>query len=353
MALATKTNARAIFDHQSIEFFITDGVVDELNIAQGRVKFTGLDQVDQFASIKLLIKGPLRSSLALIDSKPFEFAKAVGINPKSLKGNTVTQLNLNFIVEKSLTADQVKFGVATTMNDVFFPDVVDGLALEAKKLVLVADKKAMEIKGLVKVGGLLADLEWREHFAASEAPRTRYRINGKINSRDLGSKLNLAGISDLMENIQGLIGAELEVNIDRAGKGSLTSRLDLTDATLKIPKTGWRKLPKIAALATVDFAFQDNAIKDKVAISMIGGGARGDSGPGGARRPGARTSPRRCTPRAPRRGGWPGGSVVGLTWPTKTISTTTCTRWPVGSGGCSPSCSPWTSGECRDGARRC
>jgi len=144
--------------------------------------------------------------------------------------------------------------------------------LEAKKLVLVADKKAMEIKGLVNVGGLLADLEWREHFAASEGPRTRYRINGKINSRDLGSKLNLAGVSDLMDNIQGLIGAELEVNIDRAGKGSLTSRLDLTDATLKIPKTGWRKLPKIAALATVDFAFQDNAIKDKVAISMIGGG---------------------------------------------------------------------------------
>ena len=45
-----------------------------------------LEKVDQYIDIKLDVSGPLRDALEVIDSKPLQYAREVGIDPAAVDG---------------------------------------------------------------------------------------------------------------------------------------------------------------------------------------------------------------------------------------------------------------------------
>ncbi|MDP7601773.1 MAG: DUF3971 domain-containing protein, partial [Rhodospirillales bacterium] len=107
MPKATKGSGRAKFDRKRFEFEVTHGKLGNLILKKGHIVFTGLDQVDQFFNAKLTIDGPLGSILKTVDSKPLEFAKSIGFPSTNTKGDTSTELALNFLLERKMTAETV------------------------------------------------------------------------------------------------------------------------------------------------------------------------------------------------------------------------------------------------------
>ena len=255
MSKLMKGRGVAKFDQKTLEITVAHGEAPGLVVRSGRVIFTDLDKLDQFADIELTIDGPLSAALQLIDRQPLKFAKAVGVRPESVAGDTSTQLKLNFLADRSLTAEKVKVAAVARLEDVRIPDVVRSLDLSDGQLKLVADNSGMNIQGRVKLGTISAALQWRENFKDSMAISTEYQLSGRLNQKQWMEELGLNFIPFTPEFTTGVMDTDLIVTRDQEGRGALTANLSLDGTAMKFPRLGWSKPVGARAVAEVEAHF--------------------------------------------------------------------------------------------------
>ena len=98
---AVAINAADIkFDESKIYYSRRRCSANGLNIRDGTIVLSGLDEYDQFADINLLLDGPVAAQLDFINRKPLNFASAMGVDPDKTSGHASTRVNLYFILEK-------------------------------------------------------------------------------------------------------------------------------------------------------------------------------------------------------------------------------------------------------------
>ena len=64
------TDAYMKYDDKTFNVFISKGESRNLTIREGTVFISGLDEVDQFTDVRLLIDGPFADQLAYLDNPP-------------------------------------------------------------------------------------------------------------------------------------------------------------------------------------------------------------------------------------------------------------------------------------------
>ncbi|MDA0239536.1 MAG: AsmA-like C-terminal domain-containing protein, partial [Proteobacteria bacterium] len=255
MPIATEGKGRARFNQQTFDIMLTGGKGPGVNIPRGRVLITELDKFDQFADIDLVLEGSLGAGLSLIDQKPLEFAKAVGLNPKSASGDVSTELKIKFLLERATEAEDVEIAAVATINNASVPDIIRGMDLSDGQLKLSADNKGMTLRGSVKLGSIDAALEWRENFEQSAGIATEYQITGRLNSKQWSEELGLDFVPFTPEFMEGDLDANLFITRDEEGRGALTVNLDLGDVEMRLPQLGWKKEKGKPANAEVEAHF--------------------------------------------------------------------------------------------------
>jgi len=234
-------DAHMVFDASSYTIHIDKGSAAGVRVRGGTVAITGLDQYDQFADIDLRLDGKVPAQLAYIDKKPLQFASALGIDPKGARGDATTRLKLYFILEKTLTWDQVQVWARSRLTKVSLANVFLGRGIRDGDLDLRVDRRGMDVNGTVKFDKIPASLKWRENFTDKQEFRSRYNLKAHIadvaHIRDLG--LDMEPFSG--QYIRGAVDAGIEFTVLSGVDRRLKVEADIIEASLSAPAFGWQK----------------------------------------------------------------------------------------------------------------
>ena len=254
--------ANMTFDKKSFNIAVEGGKSQNLRISEGTIKFTGLDQVDQYAEIHLQIDGDLKSKLAYIDNKPLGFASMLGFDPGKAKGNAQTDLKLAFLLEKALTREKVNVVAESKIDNVTLSNVFLGRDIHNSTLNLKADTKGMTVTGDVYFESIPAQLVWRENFGKSQIYRRRYDLSAVIADvtriEDLG--LEMEPFSG--DYVKGALGANIRFTVFDDVDRRLEVSADITEAGFSAPSLGWQKKVGVPGRAEIVFDLERDVVVD-------------------------------------------------------------------------------------------
>jgi len=271
MAKIVESDARAKFDQKRFDITVTSGRSGDLIINSGRVLFTDMDKFDQFADIEVDLDGPLSSVLQMIDGEPLDFARQFNIRPGAAKGRVSTKLKLNFLVERTMTADTIKVAATSDFQSISLPGVAFGFDLTKSDLALSLDNRGMEVSGQVNLGGINTDFQWRHGFDKKE-PASSYRIKAELSEEDWRRKLGLKIPGADPETIRGPIAADLNITVNAGGEGRLDAKLDLKGTTLSLAKFDWTKDAGTDATANISANFRGGKFRNISKLSFTSAG---------------------------------------------------------------------------------
>src|SRR5262249_47871971 len=137
----------ATFDQKKMTLLPTSGTLKGQKVTGGTIVITDLDVVDQWIDINLDVVGPVRDALEVIDAKPLEYAKRVGLDPSRVEGMANAHLRFYFMLDRRTTMDQVEFGVMAQLTGVVLRKVAFDQDLSDGNLKLKLDRGQLQLDG--------------------------------------------------------------------------------------------------------------------------------------------------------------------------------------------------------------
>jgi len=256
------------FDEKNFNIFISKGDSENLTVREGRVLISGLDDVDQFADITLLIDGSFPDQLAYLNHKPLGYAQAIGIDPKSTKGQAETELKLNFLMEKALTLDGIKVAAKSKATGISASKALLGRDINGGKFDIVVNKKGMDLSGTVNIGKIPAALVWRENFGDKPPFKRRYDLKARIADARQVTKMGLDVAPFTDKFVKGSVEADIRFTLFDAVNRRLEIKTDITNAELSAPTFGWKKNAGVPGQAQIIVDLAGETIRDVPAFSI-------------------------------------------------------------------------------------
>lgn len=262
MPKAVKVGGDIAFDAKTFAITLTQGKTKSLALNTGKIRLTGLDVVDQYADIELSLNGSAQSKLAFIDAEPLGFASELGIDPSTASGQAQTDLKLKFILEHSLTFEQVQIDAQSRLTDFGLTKVILGRGIKNSSLVLKVNNKGMVVTGDVTFDSIDADLVWRENFHDNRSFRSQYDLNTTIKDvrqlRDFGAEMQ--PLAD--DYLNGPIGANIRYTVFDDVDRRLEVIADISDAEMKAPAFGWSKKAGVPGRSEITIDLERDVVVD-------------------------------------------------------------------------------------------
>jgi hypothetical protein len=240
MPVVKNVNASATFDADSFTIDVKSGDVAGLKVTDGKVILSGLSAPDQFADISAKVVGPVADVLHLIDSKPLSWAQALGVDPSKVKGDSVTSLSMRFPLLEKLKFDQMKVHAQAQTSHFGLPDVALGLDLSEGNFAVEVDPKGLDVSGKAMLGGIPADIRWRENFTKTSNFRSRYQVSAVMGDAER-KIVGLDAEPFQPPFISGRVPVDLTATLIGSGQGELDVWANLTDSTMQLPGLNWEK----------------------------------------------------------------------------------------------------------------
>lgn len=231
----------ATFDQDQFTFAVTSGSAAGLTVRRGSVGLTGLAGDDQRAEVDLVIEGPLRKHLELINHPPLGYARAIGLDPKTTGGRAEVDLRVRFPLAGDLTLEQVDITAEARLRDVRIGSVVLGKDLTRGALALSLDKNGVDLVGRASLQGIAGTIDGRENFRSAAPFRRRIEITvGKADLADVERLFfDRTPIPDTVAG--GSLAATVRFTAYAAGNGEIEADLDFADAYVEVPYFNWAK----------------------------------------------------------------------------------------------------------------
>ncbi len=267
MPVVQNVSASASFDADTFTIDVHGGDVSGLKIAEGKVILGGLSAPDQFADITLKITGAVGDVLRLIDNKPLSWAQALGVQPAKVKGDGVTSLALRFPLLENLTFDQMKVRAQAQASHFGLPDVALGLDMTEGNLAVDVDPQGLDVSGKALLGGIPADIRWRENFSRASPVRSRYQVSAVLSDADRKT-VGLDAAPFQPPFVSGPIPVDLTAVLTASGRGDVEIQANLTDAALQLPGLNWDKPPAVGGHASALLRLADGRLSEMPRFSL-------------------------------------------------------------------------------------
>jgi len=245
-------NAVAVchFDKNTFTVEVKSGELMGLRVLDGgKVVLSGLSSADQFADINVKVSGPVADALRLIDSKPLGWASRLGVQPAKVKGDAVTTLDLKFPLLQNLKFDQLKVHAQAQTTKVAIPSVALGLDLSEANLALDVDPEGLDITGQALLGGLAAQIKWRENFSHAAPFRSRYQVQGVLD--DAGRRVVGLDVAPFQAPfVTGPVPVDVTATLEDGGRGDIDIAADLTATDMTLPGLNWSKKAGVVGQAS-------------------------------------------------------------------------------------------------------
>jgi hypothetical protein len=278
-----KVDGSATFDATHMELLPTSGVLKGQRITAGKIIITDLDKVDQYIDINLDVKGPLRDALEVIDSKPLQYAREVGLDPARVEGMADGHLYFRFMLDHRTRMDDIELAVRAQITGAAIRKVAFEQDLDDGNLQLRLDRAQMQVDGTAKLGGVPATLSWLQYFKARDGVRSRYTLRAMLDDR---ARQNF-GFGIPADAVVGPVAVDATLTGFANKRGDAIVDLDLGGAALSLPDLNWVKPAGVPASAKLQLDLADDrvsAIREATAkgqgIGLRVSAAYGPSGQG-------------------------------------------------------------------------
>ncbi|MSP89179.1 MAG: hypothetical protein EXQ92_10280 [Alphaproteobacteria bacterium] len=226
----------ATFTRERFDINVRQGALKQLRVEQATIKITDLHVKDQDLVSEIVVGGPLRDALEVLDSSPLRYVRKIGMNPADTSGRVAARLVFELPLEKKLTLEQVKLAAAANLREVSQANAMFGLTIGAGTLALKLDGRGMTLDGSVNLNDHPAQVEWRENFADGAPFRRRVHLTGELD--DWARERFGIAAGDILK---GTIGADLTYTENEGGRARLQAALDLKPTVLTIAPALWSK----------------------------------------------------------------------------------------------------------------
>ena len=224
------------FTDKRFDIVVSEGQLLDLEVDEGSVVITGLDVEDQAISIDMVLRGPIKTAVSVLDSEPLRFVSGLGFDAKTISGETAARLVFDFPLAKSLGIENVAVAAAATLRDVGLQEGPLGLSLSKGALLLKLTGLGMTVSGDASLNDVPLKINWRENFSDTEKFLRRFTVNGAVNA-DARRKLQIPEAPILAGDVSG----EIAYTAFPDGRSEIVSQIDLTTAALDVPHLRWRK----------------------------------------------------------------------------------------------------------------
>lgn len=230
-------DGRATFTSRELDIALTGGAVRGVQLSEGKVAITGLDVADQDAAIEIVLQGPLRGVMEVLDSEPVGAAGFLGVKTADIGGQAALRANFKIPLLKDLHFAQIDFGAAANIKGASIKQAAFHQDLDDGTLAVKVDKTHVDANGTVKLGGVPASLAATLYFAGpAPAFRSRYAVTARPDDADL-ARFGLP----VAPYIVGQVPMSLSFVEGTNDTGSLQIAADLTQTAMDVKDLGWSK----------------------------------------------------------------------------------------------------------------
>jgi hypothetical protein len=260
------TYGKATFGPDRFDIDLKGGTQDKLRLQRSRVEITQLDTDSERIAIDLVVDGPLRQALELLDRKPLNLIAGLGLKPADVSGQGSAQVHLAFPLVHALKVADVGVSAKADLRDVALTNVVEGVAIDGGTLSLVLDDTAMQVDGQVSIAGAPAEVRWNEVFNAKANPNRRFWA-----ATVLSPEAQRALGWDFAPWVQGRL--PVIANYSRAPNGAarVDVDVDLGAAALAVDALKWSKPAGAAGRAVAQLDFMGTQLRAISGLSLVAG----------------------------------------------------------------------------------
>jgi hypothetical protein len=254
---AKKVSGTATLADGRLDFTFTGGLLKTLKATGGTVTVTDLGAPVETMTIDIPINGPLQDALDVIDTKPFHYAREIGLDPARIGGRAEAQLHFKLPLLNDLKFDQVDYGAKATLTGASIIKVALDRNLSDGNFTVELARTGVHVQGSGKFDGTQTTIDGNIYFHAANGPRTRCRIGLTLDDA-ARQRLGWDGGGD---KLIGPIRADLTYTAPPAGtKANLDAVLDLGAARLALAGTGWEKPPQVPGTAKLSVELDNDAV---------------------------------------------------------------------------------------------
>ncbi len=249
-----------------LDLAISSGGTGALSVSGANIALTQLSGNDERAAIDIVVLGPLRETLGLIDSPPLGFVKGIALNPADFGGDAAVRLSLKFPLIDRLKFDDIAIVANAEVTGFGQRNAALGQDASAGTLALRVDNRGMEIKGNVALGPVRGAVEMTATFLAGPPVVSRTVARARLGTSDraaLGfdTEKYATGPLDLVVTYSEMRNRTNEVAID----------LDLDDTRLSVPEFDWVKESNVPATGRLELRLAEGRLVEMPVFRVSSG----------------------------------------------------------------------------------
>ncbi|GAB4237609.1 MAG: hypothetical protein Kow0032_23570 [Methyloligellaceae bacterium] len=216
-------------------------------LAKGQLRVDDLRPDPQTGIIEFTAKGPAAGVTELLDHKPLEYMKAIGLKRGALGGQVSGHFRFSMPLVLDLDFEDIKLEGTALLSEASAKGAFGRFGIEGGSVEFNVTEKALEARGDILLNGVPALLSWQRLFGAAPERQPELRITAILNE-DARRQLGL----DINHMLRGSVPVVLGVRHGRSGKPRYRVRADLGSADLIVAAAGWRKPPGTPAVLSFD-----------------------------------------------------------------------------------------------------
>lgn len=246
-----------------------------LQLSEGRLHVADTSAQTPVLDAEFVAHGTVGQALALLDTKPLDFAKALAIRPEDAAGWSATRARLRIPMRRNLTLSEVGFSAAANLAELTVRRMAGGYSLKDGAFSLTVDQKALQLSGQGTVNGVPLQLSWKRDFPVpSDAPGDHLVVRGSMTEAQ-GQALGLPPL----RRLRGVVDMALSIDVYGDGTRRGAGRFDLTAAAIDLNEIGWQKSNTLPAEMKLTFQTlaSGETVLDLWDISGAGLDARGSA----------------------------------------------------------------------------
>ena len=261
-------NGTVSFDRKHMDFAPTSGHVLDGRATAATIKLYNLDTNDEMGDIDVSLTGPLRDALKVLDTKPLEYAKALGLDAEHARGNFTAHVFFRLPLKHDLDFDEVEYRTEAQLSDVAIPHAFFHRDLSSGAFKMTLDRSALTLDGTAAVAGAPMKLTWTENLAG-KGLRRRYTVEARL---DDAARARLGLDFGAYATLKGPIDVGLNYGQARNLRAEASVAANLKDAAVDIPKLGWHKSAGQPAIAKFTLGLLGDDLTNIRKASLTGGG---------------------------------------------------------------------------------
>ncbi len=220
---------------------------DPLVIHTGKMRITGINHPDQFATIDADLAGGIAETVALLRQPRLRLLDKHPLPGKDPGGKASAKLNMQLPLEDKVRIEDIGIRAQAKLTDAHLGDIVAGQDLDQGTLDLAVTTDGLKLSGNAQIGGIAAMLGVDMDFRAGPPSQVLQRITaaGRATARQMAA----IGL-DPGPTLTGAADIDATLTERRNGRGLLQANADLTGAELSASPIEWRKPPGVPARLT-------------------------------------------------------------------------------------------------------